>query len=162
MQNGFSTQLVKIIFATDLSCAKALEPMRYQSFDGTVYEIPYCQPTDFASTPPLTWGPPLYLIPTGWWAIPAMGHDAAFQNTLLVVNEDGSKTKANLTEQQCNALFLEMMQAIKPNPTLFEKLQMEAIYEGVTIGGWHAFKEDRGTEKDFPEVIPDVPNAPIL
>ena len=75
-----------------------------------------------------------------------MGHDAAFKNLLLVVNSDGSKQKAFPgadTEGACNVLLLEMMQAIKPNPTVFEKAQMDAIYEGVTVGGFHSFKEDR-------------------
>jgi hypothetical protein len=146
MEHGFSTQLVEIIFASDLSCAKLLQPVRFQSSDGRLYEIPYACPTDFASTPPATWGAPLFLIPTGWWAIPAMGHDAAFKNLLLVVNADGSKQRAFPgagTEGACNALLLEMMQAIKPNPTVFEKAQMDAIYEGVTIGGFHSYKVDR-------------------
>lgn len=140
---GFSTQLVKIIFATDLSCAKFLEPVWYTSLNGDVYEIPLYLQTDFASTPPVTWGAPLFLIPTGWWAVPAAGHDSAFQNTLLVVNQDGTKTLANLTEQECNDLLMEMMDAIKPNPTLFEIAQRDAIYIGCTIGGFHSYKVDR-------------------
>jgi hypothetical protein len=140
---GFSTQAVKIIFATDLSCSKLLESVRYTSINGVVYEIPEYQQTDFASTPSVIWGAPLFLIPTGWWAIPTLAHDAAFQNTLLVVNQDGTTTKANLTEQECNDLLMEMMKAIKPSPTLFERAQMEAIFIGCTIGGFHAYKADR-------------------
>jgi hypothetical protein len=140
---GFSTQDVRIIFATDLSCSKLLESVRYTSVSGVVYEIPQYQQTDFASTPSAIWGAPLFLIPTGWWAIPTLAHDAAFRNTLLVVNQDGTTTLANLTEKESNDLLFEMMQAIKPNPTFFEIAQRDAIYTGVTIGGWHAFKEDR-------------------
>jgi hypothetical protein len=140
---GFSTQLIKIIFATDLSCAKLLESVRYTSFNGTVYEVPRYQATDFASTPPETWGAPLFLIPTGWWAIPTLSHDAAFQNTLLVDNQDGTTSVANLTESQSNDLLLEMMKAIKPNPTLFEIAQRDAIVAGVTLFGWHSYKQDR-------------------
>lgn len=143
MNFGFSTVDVEIIFASDLSCAKSLKPIRFTRRDGTVLEIPQYQPTDFASTPPSTWGYPLLLIPTGWWAIPAFGHDSAFQNTLLLVNPDGSKTLVNYTEAQSNDLLLEMMDAIKPNPTLFEKSQREAIFSGVSIFGWHAYKQDR-------------------
>ena len=39
--------------------------------------------------------------------------------------------------------LLEAMHWQKPTPTESEILQMDAIYERVTIGGWHAFKEDR-------------------
>lgn len=120
-----------------------MKPIRYQSASGKLFEIPYAAPTDFASTPAMTWGAPLFLIPTGWWAIPAMGHDSAFRNILLVVNSDGSKQIANLTEQESNDLLLEMMCSIKPNPTTFEQLQKHSIYEGVTLGGWHAYKSDR-------------------
>ena len=143
MNYGFSTVDIEIIFASDLSVSKLLKPVRFTMPEGDAYEIPYCQPTDFASVPKAMWGAPLFLIPTGWWALPSIGHDAAFQNTLLKINPDGSRTPANLTESQCNTLLLQMMRAIKPNPTAFEKLQMDAIYAGVTIGGWHAFIEDR-------------------
>lgn len=140
---GFSTVDVEIIFASDLSVAKVLKHVDFWSKNGVHYRIPDYQPTDFASTPPATWGPPLFLIPTGWWAVPVIGHDSAFQNLLLVVNPDGTTRLANLSEQDCNDLLLEMMQAIKPNPTTFERLQMDAIYQGVTQFGWHAYKQDR-------------------
>lgn len=152
MTPGFNTQMVKIIFDLDLSTAKTLEPVRYTDLDGTVYEIPVYQPTDFASTPKAVWGAPLFLIPTGWWTIPCLGHDAAYQNTLLIVEvgvqasacvESETRRLANLTEKQSNDLLNRMMAAVKPSPTEFERLQMAAIYEGVTIGGWYAFKEDR-------------------
>ena len=143
MESGFSTQDIEIIFASDLSCAKTLQAIRWISPDGITYEFPQFQPTDFASTPKEVWGFPLYLIPTGWWAIPALGHDSFFQNLALVVNLDGTKQLANLTEAMSNQRLLEMMQSIKPNPTIFEKTQMDAIFEGVTLGGWHAYKQDR-------------------
>ena len=143
MLSGFTTTECEIIFNGDFSVSKLLKPIDYVSRAGVQYRIPFCTPTDFASTPKAVWGFPLYLIPTGWWAIPAVGHDAAFKNLLLVVNADGSTALANLTEQASNDLLREMMQAVKPNPTLLESSQMKAIFEGVTVGGWHAFKEDR-------------------
>ncbi len=155
MQTGFSTQMIELAFNGDLSCAKTLSPVDYVTRDGRRFRIPKFQNTDFASTPKAVWGFPLFLIPTGWWSIPAIGHDAAFQNTLLAVHLDGSVTLANLTEAQCNDLLCEMMCAIKPNQTLFETSQMRAIYEGVTLGGWHAFKEDRqGAGSDASEIQP--------
>lgn len=143
MESGFSTQMVEIIFSTDLSCAKFLKFVDFIAPDGTHYRIPAFQPTDFGSIPKLLWGPPLYLIPTGWWTIPCAGHDAAFQNTLQIVNADGSIKLASLTEAQANTLLKEMMQAIKPYPNAFELTQMNAIYEGVKWGGASAFAADR-------------------
>lgn len=140
---GFSTQDVEIMFSVDLSVAKLVKPVDYVARDSTVYRIPYAQPTDFASIPKELWGPPLYLIPTGWWSLPTVMHDSAFRNMLLVVNSDGSTQLANLNEQQCNDLLLESMQSIKPNPTMFEKLQMDAIFTGVSIGGIKPFEDDR-------------------
>ena len=138
--------MVEIIFSTDLSCAKLLKPIWYRAKDGTLYELPYAQSTDFASTPKATWGFPLFLIPTGWWAIPAFFHDAAFRGTLVIIGENGARSLAfpnKDDEQKANELLLEIMQWLKPNANLLESAQMHAIYEGVAIGGWHAWKEDR-------------------
>jgi hypothetical protein len=142
----FSTVDFETIGCIDCSVTKLLKSIQYTADDGSVYECPQYQPTDFASTPKATWGLPLFLIPTGWWAIPAIFHDAGFQNTLLKVLPDGAREKAfpnAMDEHQVNDLLLEMMKAIKPIPNLFELSQMKAIYEGVTIGGWHAWKKDR-------------------
>ena len=143
MEYGFTSTIAEVIFNGDMSVAKFLKAPDYISRDGQHYRLPYCQPTDFASTPKSTWGFPLFLIPTGWWSIPAGFHDSAFQNLLLVVNPDGSTSLADLPESKCNDLLLEMMQAVKPNPTLLEKSQMNSIYAGVTLGGWHAYRQDR-------------------
>jgi hypothetical protein len=140
---GFDSVDFQTIQCIDYSVSKLVKPVDYFSRDGTHYRIPYAQPTDFASIPKVLWGPPLYLIPTGWWSLPCIAHDSAFRNMLLVVLPDGSTKLASLNEQQCNDLLLESMQAIKPNPTAFEKLQMEAIFQGVSIGGGSAFKDDR-------------------
>lgn len=146
MQPGLSTQQVEIVFATDLSCAKLLRSIQFMDYDGTVYEVPYASPTDFASTPKSTWGFPLFLIPTGWWSIPAIFHDAAFRGLLLIVHEDGMREKAfpnNSDMMKANDLFLRIMKSVKPDANLFEQSQMKAIYNGVAFLGWHAWKEDR-------------------
>jgi hypothetical protein len=143
MSFGFSSVDFETIQCIDYSVSKLVKPVDYVARDGTHYRIPYAQPTDFASIPKVLWGPPLYLIPTGWWSLPCVLHDSSFKNMLLVVNADGSTQLAGLNEQQCNDLLLEAMQSIKPNPTEFEQLQMDAIYEGVSIGGSHAFNDDR-------------------
>lgn len=146
MTPGLQTQLVELIFATDLSCAKVLKPLLFRDLDGTLYEVPAYAPTDFASTPKAVWGFPLFLIPTGWWSIAAIFHDAAFRGLLQIVGPDGARTQAfpaATDMQKANDLFCRIMKSIKPNPTLMETSQLRAIYEGVTLGGWHAWKEDR-------------------
>lgn len=143
MFHGFTTVDFQTISCLDFSVTKLVKPIGYISKYGTHYELELGQPTDFASIPCEFWGPPLFLIPTGWYSLPAMFHDGGFQNLLRVVKLDGTKELAKLTETQCNDLLLEMMQYLKPTPTLLERAQMEAIYRGVIIGGWHAFKEDR-------------------
>jgi hypothetical protein len=140
---GFNTVDFETIQCIDYSVSKLVKPVDYVARDGTHYRIPYAQPTDFASIPKVLWGPPLYLIPTGWWSLPTIMHDSAFRNMLLIVLPDGSTQLAGLNEQQCNGLLLEAMQSIKPNPTAFERLQMDAIFAGVSIGGAGAFKDDR-------------------
>jgi hypothetical protein len=142
---GFSTQdwqSYNCINAENRLVSKFLKPVDYWAADGTQYRIVGAM-TDYASTPPEVWGPPFFLIPYGWWSLPAAGHDDAFQNRLLIVQTDGTTHLADLTERESNDLLDEMMQAIKPNPTVFEKAQMDAIYEGVTIGGFHSYKVDR-------------------
>lgn len=143
MPPGFQTVDFETICCVDFSVSKLLKPVDYVARDGTHYRIPFAQPTDFASIPKELWGAPLFLIPFGWYSLPAAGHDALYQNLMQVVAADGSVSLANRTEQQSNDLLLEMMQAIKPNPTEFENLQMQTIMTGLSIGGWHAFKQDR-------------------
>ena len=149
MNHGFTRldwKSINTIDAEGRIISKMLEPVDYFARDGTHYRISSYQTTDYASAPGAVWGPPLFLIPYGWWSLPAVLHDAGFQNQLLVVNGDGSTRLAfpgQDTESAINLLFLEAMQSVLPNPTMFQKLQMDAIFSGVTIGGWHAFKEDR-------------------
>lgn len=141
---GFQTVDFEVIASVDFSTSKFLKPVGFISKSGRHFQIPFCQPTDFASIPSAFWGAPLFLIPFGWWCLPAGIHDSAFQNLLEEVMPDGTIQLAKIqTEAECNDLILEAMQSIKPNPTIFEKAQMDAIYEGVTLGGWHAFKQDR-------------------
>ncbi len=143
---GFNTLCFETISNLDYSATKLLKSIQYTAEDGSIYELPYALPTDYGSVPSAFWGPPLFLIPTGWWSISTFFHDAGFKNLLLRVLPSGLREKAFPNfhdEQKVNDLLLEMMQAIKPNPSLLEKAQMKAIYEGVTLGGWHAWAEDR-------------------
>lgn len=145
MNHGFDSQIWKSVntIVNNRLFSKFLEPVRYLSLDGTLYEIPVFQPTDYGSIPEIFWGAPLFLNPYGWYCLSVSGHDSAYQNLLLVVSANGSKQLARLTRDKCDALLNEMMHSQKPNPTLLESAQMRAIIEGLTIGGWHAFKSDR-------------------
>jgi Protein of unknown function (DUF1353) len=147
MESGFSTTDFEVICATDFSCAKLLKSVDYVARDGMRYRAPYMAATDFASVPDEFWGAPLFLIPTGWYALPALFHDCAYRNDLLKESgadlSSGGWVTANLMKQQCDDLLCEMMQAIKPAPTDLERLQMQAIHQGLVLGGWHAFRSDR-------------------
>lgn len=138
---GFATIDFHVI--TDFKQFKLLKSVDYGALDGKVYRLPAFAGSDLASTPPAVWGPPLYLPPCNWYGPAVYGHDCGYQDTLVIVQEDGTTRKAALTKEQCDALCLEMMHALKPNPTALESAQMQAIYDGVSLGGWHAFKEDR-------------------
>src|ERR1035437_9474940 len=123
--------------------SKFIKPVFFLDKNGDLFEIPDHQPTDYASAPGALWGPPLFLIPYGWWSLPAAGHDSGYQNLLLRLQPEGTKALARLTRPQCDDFIDEMMDAIKPNPTPFEILQRDTIFNGVKFLGWHSFKEDR-------------------
>lgn len=146
MKPGFQNNDWSTMESGDFRNFKLLKAERYLARDGTLYELPQYAPSDLASVPPEFWGAPLFLTPFGWYAHPAYLHDCGFQNTLLVVTQSNGceiKVKAALTEAKCNALILEAMQLLKPEPSVLEAAQMKAIYEGVALFGWHAFNEDR-------------------
>lgn len=138
---GFDSIQFKTL--SDFTQWKLLEAVRYGAADGTLYELPRYASSDLASTPMAVWGPPLFLPPCGWYGPAVYGHDCGYHDTLLIVNPDGTTRKAHLPKAACDTLCLEMLHWLKPNPTELEALQIGAIYHGVSLGGWHAFKEDR-------------------
>lgn len=143
MESGFSTVDFQCIACIDFSVSKLAKPVDYISKAGTRYRIPYGQGTDFASIPSALWGAPLFLIPYGWYSLPAMLHDSGFRNNLLIVNADSTISLAALSESQCNDLLLEAMRSLKPNPGALESMQMHAIFEGVALFGFNAYRSDR-------------------
>ena len=145
MEYGFTSQDWETIntIVNNRLFSKSLKPTYYMAKDGTLYLIPAFDPTDYASIPPELWGPPLFLIPYGWYCQAVRLHDCAYGNRLLIVQTDGTTHLADLSRAESDGLLREAMESLKPNPTLEEKAQTEAIYDGVTVGGWHAFKEDR-------------------
>ena len=105
--------------------------MVYQTRDGRVFVVPRGASTDGASTPALIAS---LLPPTGDYWQSAVLHDSAYQNTLLT-NLGG---KASLSKDECDLLLKEAMEL-----SGVDALIVDTIYEGVRIGGAHAFKEDR-------------------
>lgn len=112
----------------------------YVARDGRRFRAPIGGKSDGCSTPPEIWnamGVP-WLPPFGKYWPAAFIHDGAYQNWLLVVNAEGICSAANLSKDQADALFLEIMEVL--NVKLLERC---AIYEGVHLCGWRAFRDDR-------------------
>jgi Protein of unknown function (DUF1353) len=90
--------------------------------------------TDGASTPQAIWD---VLPPFGAYWLAAFLHDCAYQNTLLIVKETGME-KAALFKDDCDSLLKEAMQSLG-----VDNADVETIYQGVRVGGFKAFNDDR-------------------
>ena len=113
-----------------------VEPITYQAADGRTFVVPRGARTDGCSTPKEIWP---FLPPFGDYWLAAVLHDAGYQNTLLVVNAQGTgQDIANLTQDECDLLFKEAMESLHVAPG-----QVEQIYLGVHTCGWRAYKNDR-------------------
>ncbi len=128
---GFQSRFVESVCNQDGRNWKLLTPMVYQSRDGRVFIVPRGASTDGASTPALIAS---LFPPTGAYWQSAVLHDSAYQNTL----ETASGFKAGLSKDDCDLLLKEAMELSGVDP-----ITVETIYEGVRLGGWMAFKNDR-------------------
>ncbi len=101
--------------------------------------------SDIASTPPEVWakaGVVVWLPPFGPYAPDAYAHDSAYQNTLEVFDPVGRYwTPANLSKDESDELLKALMFSGGVDP-----LKAEEIYQGVHVGGWRAFREDRSAQ----------------
>ena len=70
-----------------------------------------------------------------WMA--AFLHDCAYRNTLQVW-AGGEFVQANLNKETCDNLLKEAMTSLGTHT-----LTRDTIYEGVNLGGWKSFEEDR-------------------
>jgi hypothetical protein len=113
------------------------EPIDLISDNGDFYRVPAGAESDGCSIPEALWS--TGLSPFGDYWLGAVVHDAAYRNTLL--KKSGADfIPAGLTKSECDMLFLDCMIALGvPLKTRTE------IYQGVNLGGWKAFKEDRST-----------------
>ena len=116
------------------------QSLDYVARDGRRFRAPIGGKSDGCSTPPEIWSALglTWLPPFGRYWPAAYFHDGAYQNWLLVVNAEEICSAANLTKDQSDDLFLEIMEVL--NVKLLER---SAIYEGVHEAGWRAFREDR-------------------
>ena len=128
---GFQSRFVESVCDQDGRNWKLLTPMVYQARDGRVFIVPRGASTDGASTPALIAS---LLPPTGAYWQSAVLHDSAYQNTL----ETDLGAKACLSKDECDSLLKEAMEL-----SGVDVVTVELIYEGVRLGGQHAFNEDR-------------------
>lgn len=103
------------------------------------YKIPSGATSDGASTPQAIWN---IIPPFGSYWKAAFLHDCAYRNTLQVLQDDGSWVRARVTKDVADLLLLEAMELLGTH----EATRVE-IYEGVKLGGWKSFEDDR---KDNP------------
>lgn len=132
---GFKTRYAEACCDQDGRNWKLIQPIDYVAVSGITYRIPRGAATDGASTPAIVWSK---IPPTGTYWLAAVLHDAAYQNTLEVVNVDGTVQKAALDKEACDNLLKEAMES-----TGVEQATVEIIYEAVRLFGSSAFKEDR-------------------
>jgi len=152
MTQGFQCRIANVM-TYDGRHFTFVHPITYVANDGRVFVIPQGATTDGASTPRDMWP---FLPPFGEYWLATVLHDCSYQNTLQIVNEQGTaQAPANLPQDECDNLLKEAMESLG-----VAQLTVDTIYEGVHKFGWLAYRQDR--LESSPEVIPDVPNAPII
>lgn len=137
VKNGRPQLLVK---TTDGRHFELLASLDYVARDGRRFRVPMGATSDGCSTPPELWAlmGKQWLAPFGTYWPAAVIHDAAYRNSLRLVTNDGVGSPANLAKDECDALFLEIMEYLGTSVG-----ERSAIYEGVHLLGWGAFREDR-------------------
>jgi len=117
----------------------------YVAGDGRRFRAPIGATSDGASTPPELWSlmGEQWLAPFGTYWPAVFIHDGGYQNWLQLVDHSdnispANISPANLTKDQADELCKEIMEVL--NVKIGER---SAIYEGVHLLGWRAFREDR-------------------
>ena len=108
-----------------------LEAVTYVTANGAAYVMPVGATSDGASTPPEIW---VNFPPFGTYWPAAFLHDCAYRATLLTA--DGKP--AMLAKADCDNLLKEAMRFCGTH-----SFTLNAIYEGVAIGGQSSFDSDR-------------------
>ena len=120
----FSTDQLKVSTA-DGHNFTLLEPFTYLCKDGTIIIVPEGSQSDGASTPQILWNT---LPPFGVYFKAAFLHDFLYRAT-------------EFPKEFCDNVLLEAMECLGVN-----QIEADTIYEGVHLGGWMAFNEDRKGE----------------
>lgn len=112
----------------------------YIAKDGRHFRAPIGARSDGASTPPELWTlmGEQWLTPFGTYWPAVFLHDGGYQNWLQLVDDAGRVRQANLTKDQADELCREIMEEL-----CVSLGQRTAIFEGVHLLGWRAFREDR-------------------
>lgn len=163
MKPGFQSDFFKVVTGDGRHCT-LIDDEIYVSLTGDVYVIPKGSTSDGASTPSIIW---ITIPPFGDYWKEAFLHDAAYRDLLLVVtfpdgkiksNLDGTTLKrASLTKGQSDDLLKEAMKLAGVNEYTAAK-----IYEGVHLGGWKSFTDDRKQpEPQVPESSQPIPAPEI-
>ncbi len=134
MTQGFQSRAAFVV-TLDGRRFTLFKPIVYIARDGTVYVMPEGAQTDGASTPQAIWD---VLPPFGQYWLAALLHDCAYQNTLQIEGKDSMLSIANLTKEQSDSLLKEAMESLGVH-----EADVETIYQGVHIGGFKAFRDDR-------------------
>lgn len=121
MQPGFQNLPLKVS-TSDGRNFTLLEPFSFVTRAGEVYTVPAGSQSDGASTPQAGWN---ILPPFGPYWPAAFLHDWTYRYS-------------NLPKPVCDSLLLEAMEISGVG-----EVERMTIYEGVHLGGWKAFREDR-------------------
>ena len=136
--NGFRSKLAQVVTG-DGRNVKFVDDVDYTANDGTHYRIPRGASSDGISSPPASWPvrPP---FGKDWLA--GCFHDAAYRNTLLVVETSLSGFEsthlAELPKDKCDMLLREAALSLGDSET-----EADALFYGVKDFGWKAFNQDR-------------------
>jgi hypothetical protein len=110
-------------------------PIVLRRDDGAFFQVPVGAESDGASTPRAMW-PEIPPFGDHWRA--CVVHDSAYRGTLLRQTVDGAWVQAMLPKEECDLLLLDCMMADG-----VDQVKRNAIYDGVKLFAWRAFREDR-------------------
>ena len=119
----FSTDTLRVETA-DGQHFVLLEGFTFTRDDGCVITVPPGSASDGASTPRPLW---IHLPPFGKYWMAAFLHDHLYRDT-------------DLPKDYCDDTFLQAMRCLG-----VDEITATTIYEGVHIGGWSAYRDDRET-----------------
>jgi len=125
MQSGFQDLPLKVS-SRDGRNFVLLAPFTFVTKAGEIITVPAGTTSDGASTPRPIWN---VIPPFGVYWPAAYLHDYLYRDT-------------QRPEAECDNLLSEAMASLN-----VEEAERIAIYEGVHLGGWKAFKQDRSEQQ---------------